>query len=87
MKIKMNLYALKDLLADDFGPVFEAKNDEVAKRYRQNTLDKNPSVKMNELAVYHLGYVQEDGSIVGGEPRMVGLTLPTEANSCEIGGE
>lgn len=42
----MKLYSVKDIVADEFGPVFEAKNHAVANRaYRKLLLDNvaNPS--------------------------------------------
>ena len=41
MEMKMNLYVIRDLVADECGPVFEANNDAVAVRNFKNLLQKD----------------------------------------------
>lgn len=39
---KVNLYLLYDVVAQEFGPTFEAKNDNVARRAVKPLLKENP---------------------------------------------
>lgn len=50
----MNLYAVYDLLAGEAGPVFQAKNDQVALRQYRN-LVKGEGINMSEYELYSLG--------------------------------
>lgn len=72
MKIKNNIYSIKDLVADDFGPIFEAKNHDVAVRYRDSMVSKN-QLNANEFAVFHIGEISENGEIQGVLPRQLTL--------------
>ena len=39
----MNLYVIYDRVAQESGPVFEAKNDGIAVRQMRNLLSENPA--------------------------------------------
>ena len=51
------LFAVKDLVADEFGPVFIANNDASAIRMCQEMYRKNETMKVHcvDYAVYRLG--------------------------------
>lgn len=48
-----NLYTIYDKISKECGPVFQAKNFGVAKRYVED-LVKNNSIKLDEYALYQL---------------------------------
>lgn len=48
------LYVIKDLIADESGPIFQAKSDEVAMR-NFNNLIKDKSVNPDEYRLYCVG--------------------------------
>jgi hypothetical protein len=57
----MYLYSIFDKVAEEFGPLFEAKNDGVALRnYFQ--LVKNSAIDGDEFVLYKLGEVVRNGS-------------------------
>lgn len=64
MENKVRLYAVRDEIAEEFGPLFTAKNDGVAKRKFDeliNTVDE--SVK-GDYILYYMGmYVISTGGI------------------------
>lgn len=49
--LKTQLYMIYDVVADDFGPVFEVKNEEVAKRSFFNLL-KGKDIDQGDYALY-----------------------------------
>jgi len=56
--IKSRLYVCRDIIADDCGPVFQAKNDAVALRsFRQLTKD---TVNPDEYELHCVGYIDQN---------------------------
>lgn len=51
----MNLYSLKDVVADEYGPVFEAKNDDVAIRVCKQIPQKSPDIVLSDFELYRIG--------------------------------
>nr|QJB18827.1 MAG: nonstructural protein [Microvirus sp.] len=51
----MNLYTVKDNLAEEFGDLFEAKNDAVAARKVQNMFRNYPETKTSDFGLYLVG--------------------------------
>lgn len=64
----MNLYVIYDRVAQEGGPIFEAKNDNVAFRMVQEYLAKAP----NDYMVLHVGSLSHD------PVKLVGLNSPRE---------
>ncbi len=53
--MKVNIYTIYDKVAEECGPVFQAKNDNVACRMVKSLFDENPSILGGEYEVYSLG--------------------------------
>jgi hypothetical protein len=49
------LYAVYDKLMEEAGPIFEARNDEVAKRMFRNLMKDNPGINREDHTLYSLG--------------------------------
>ena len=61
--MKYNLYSIYDSVAEDFGPIFQAKNYDVALRYVAEMIMSH-HVKLSEYFLYYLGTFDSDsGSI------------------------
>lgn len=57
---KVGIYLIRDVVAEDDGPLFEAVNDEVAKRSFYNLIKQN-NINPNEYQLIRLGYVTKNG--------------------------
>jgi len=55
----MNLYTVFDVIADEAGPLFEAKNDRVAVRQYQNLLSQS-RLDASEYKLYQVGVFNHD---------------------------
>ncbi len=53
--MKVNIYTIYDKVAEECGPVFQAKNDMVAVRMLKSMLAENPNIPIDEYEVYSLG--------------------------------
>lgn len=53
--MKVNIYTIYDVLAKECGPIFQAKNDEVAKRAFKSLVDDTPNVVDSDYEIYCLG--------------------------------
>lgn len=60
----MYLYAIKDIVAKEFGPVFQAKNDQVAVRQVNNTFKTMPPGEAEEFHLYRLGEFDQETGII-----------------------
>lgn len=68
----MKIYAIYDRVAQESGPLFEAKNDLVAIRMTKEFFDKSPE----DYDLYCLAdYYHEECKIVGSPKRIVKGTL------------
>ena len=56
----MNLYSIYDLKANEYGPVFEAKNDAVACRMCKNEFGKVPKDALADYVLYQVGEFSHD---------------------------
>lgn len=65
----MRLYVIKDTVADEFGPVFEAKNDEVATRSFKALISK--AIQPSDFVLFFAGVKGENGVIQALEELMV----------------
>lgn len=59
--MKMFIYSIRDDKADEYGPIFEAKNDEVAKRNFKHMLTSQP-IDPIEFAMYRVGYFDHESA-------------------------
>lgn len=53
--MKVNIYTIYDILAKECGPIFQAKNDDVAVRAFYSLLSDTPNTMANEYEIYCLG--------------------------------
>lgn len=53
--MKVNIYTIYDKVAEECGPVFQAKNDMVANRMIDSMVRENPNIVLDEYDVYCLG--------------------------------
>jgi hypothetical protein len=51
----MRLYVIRDRLAGESGPIFEAKTDDVALRNYRQVFDKNPVAHPQEFELLAIG--------------------------------
>lgn len=84
----MNLYTIRDVLACEYGPSFEAKNSDVAIRVVKQLVLKTPSISLNEYELYELGsFDHETGSLVAlSSPKFLSgsFNVPLENLSKEV---
>jgi hypothetical protein len=67
----MYLYTVRDLLAKEYGPIFQAKNDDVAGRSFRDLIAKN-NVRWEEYELYCVGmYDMESGKIIDTSHRQI----------------
>lgn len=58
-----NIYTIYDKVSQECGPVFQAKNFGVAKRYVEDMVKNNP-IKLDEYSLYQIGsYETETGKL------------------------
>lgn len=70
--MKKNYYSIKDILANEFGDLVFAKNDEVASRLFARVLKSNSNLDPNDLELYCIGYFDDDtGVFFQSNPRKV----------------
>ncbi|HEX2956326.1 MAG TPA: hypothetical protein VHO70_05825 [Chitinispirillaceae bacterium] len=60
---QMGIYVIQDVIADEVGPLFEAKNDLVALRQYSQIVEKN-NLKTNEFRLLMIGTVNRNNSQV-----------------------
>nr|QJB18856.1 MAG: nonstructural protein [Microvirus sp.] len=64
--MKMYLYSVKDRLADEFAPLFEAKNDAIALRVHATMMAKVPGLILSDFELYKLGHYDSTNALVEG---------------------
>lgn len=63
------LYSIKDVVAEEFGPVFQAKNDQVAVRMVNNTFRSTPPGDPESFDLYAIGeFDPEKGVLLPCDP-------------------
>lgn len=67
--MRMGIYAIRDRVAEETGPIFEAKNDAVARRNYAQLLEKS-SIPAGEMQLLKIGEMDHDIS------RIEALALP-----------
>lgn len=70
--MKFNLYSVYDSVSEEFGPIFHAKNEAVAKRAVTNIL--HDGVKANDYDLYMLGTYDVD----------TGVIVPSKSYVCNV---
>lgn len=68
----VRLYSVCDTVAEEFGPIFSCKNDEVAKRAFNDLIKDSPSPL--DYALYYLGIFDSDVGFI--DP----VTIPVRVN-------
>lgn len=73
----MNLYVIYDRVAQESGPVFEAKNDGIAVRQMRNVLSENPASKPLEYQLLNVGTIDHETNVITpiGTPLDVSFSL------------
>lgn len=62
--MKMNLYSIRDNVAEEFGPIFQAKNHAIAKRNFINLIDENKGMSKEDYQIVSMGtFDTETGEI------------------------
>lgn len=75
--MKTNVYTIRDVVANESGPLFEAKNDGVAVR-QFDRLVKDLDHKDEYVLLCVAAYDHEEDTVVGFSARVVEVTLDTE---------
>lgn len=75
----MRIYAVRDTLAEETGPIFEAKNDAVASRKFKMLVDGS-KVNIAELRLYVFGEIdhETDSLMAYPVPKIVDMFVPIE---------
>lgn len=86
MENKQGLYVIYDRLAEESGPVFEARNHAVAARMFQRTLEKVVAGERNEYKLLRVGSIDHATSEVFSEspPIEVPVGLPGVVEGEEV---
>lgn len=74
------VYVVYDTVAKEAGPLFQAKNDDVAKRNVRNLVDRE-HVNPLEMKLYHVGSFDADDMTLGIVPE------PVEVDFMEVKNE
>lgn len=61
---EINLYSIKDSLAEEFAPLFEAKSDELAKRVTSALFKKFPDMVLTDFNLYKLGHYSPKTGVI-----------------------
>lgn len=69
-----SLYSVYDTVAEEFGPVFMARNDMVAKRAVINMMEKS-EVSVNEYQLYKVGVFNTNTGIIMPDKRRLILQM------------
>jgi len=70
---KMNLYVVYDKIAGECGPVFEAKNDAVARRQYNHLVSSNPGIVQEDFELMQVGVIDKEKITI--EPGQMLLAL------------
>lgn len=67
--MEMGMYSIYDYLAGEYGPIFESKNNETAKR-SYNKYVQDQKVNKNEYAMVRIGIINHETGEVKLDPRI-----------------
>lgn len=70
--MKMKLYTIRDKVADEAGPIYQAKNDAIAVR-QFNNLMANQQVDVVDYALYCVGEFDTEAMTIEPDIRMVDM--------------
>lgn len=74
--VTIELYVIRDVVADDVGPVFQAKNEGVALRQYRNVLkDLNPAISRHEFELWRVGYFSDKMELI---PELKKIEVPLD---------
>jgi len=62
--MKTNLYSIRDTVAEDFGPIFQAPNHATARRNYNNLLVSVPDTIKEDYQLFHIGYFDTSLGII-----------------------
>ncbi len=83
-----NLYVVFDTIGKESGPLFHAKNDEVARRHFRVLIDNNEPSWQSDFDLRYVGEYCHETCIIfpAGEMRIISptLNLPEEVNAKTI---
>lgn len=75
----MYVYGIKDKLAEEFGPLFSAKNDAIAARSFVQEIPVHFKQNLEEFELHNLGkYNQETGEIIVDDRHLVDVNQAVE---------
>lgn len=57
-----NLYSIQDFVADEFGPIFPCKNDDVALRYYDNLVKSSDNP--NDYILFYVGTFDNESGVI-----------------------
>lgn len=63
----MPIYSIKDFVAGEFGPIFQAKNDQVAMRQWGNLIESQQIKNQSEYGLFRLGTYDCESGIITSE--------------------
>lgn len=69
--MKFDLYSVRDCVADEFGPIFQCKNDAVACRMFGSMFTVSES---KDLELYNVGSFDTEKGVKAGKPKEVDTT-------------
>lgn len=70
--MKLHVYSVKDTVANEFGPIWQAVNDGVAKRQFRHILDSTKGVRFDDFELWRLAeFYKDSGEIVVDKPQVV----------------
>ncbi len=82
--MKVNIYTIYDKVAEECGPVFQAKNDIVANRMVDCLVKENPNIPLDEYEVYCLGEFDTEKRIFVPEEEYGRLAISYEKADEEV---
>lgn len=71
----MNLYVILDRVAQESGPVFEAKNDAVAARQARNLVEQARGANALEFQLLRLGSIDHETNAITTLPAPMDVTF------------
>lgn len=83
MNTTVGMYAIRDRVADESGPIFEAKNNAVALRNLTDLLVQVPNHKKADFTLYQVGEYDNESMVifVTGFPKLISENYVTEVEN------
>lgn len=67
----MILYSIEDKVANEFGPIFQAKNDGVAKRMYSQTIQGDRILYADDYRLWSVGEFDVETGVISADKRLV----------------